>query len=50
MVKFEVFLHKKKNNKDVFICGLWCTTEDIPQDTCRVKKAVRHYGYLTAPN
>ena len=32
------------------IWGLWCATEDIPEDACRVQKAVRNYGDLTALN
>ena len=43
------FQNKKINNK-TFICGLWCATEDIPKDACGVKKAVSHYGDLTALN
>ena len=29
----EAFQHKKTNNKNFYI-GLWCTTEDIPEDAC----------------
>ena len=45
----EGFLHEKMFIKTL-ICGLWCATEDFPEDACRVNKLVRHYGDLTSLN
>ena len=35
----------------VFICRLWCATENIHEDACIVKAVwVKHYGDLTVMN